>query len=327
MAWDDISFEQRDHYLGLYKSKDKQALLEAAREEGMSPRTLARRCREHDLYKRKYASRALSFPTYVTKTFSDYPVLEWDRAILTSDYEEPFADPLMKQLAYLMALRYDIPNLVINGDFLAADQPGISSHSPVHAEDMALTYQSSIDQAALTLETFLGHFSEIVGNRGNHDDMVSRVTGGQVDLGMLLSHVKGYRYTEYAYIVVRTSRGPYLVCHPRQYRNNALSLAQSIYGVYATEKHEKAHIVIGHTHHSASGRSPDNLRECHALGCMRHPQMAQYKNLNITTHYQWNQGFGMLLDGYFHNLTLEGTDWKFYLKDMCPEAVWYRTMY
>lgn len=329
-GWNDVSFDERERLLRLYEARDKDALRREALLLEISPRTLARRCREHRLYKQKYAASEVSFPELDTQTFDDFDVIEGDDAVITSDFEEPYADPLVKELILLVGIKYNIKRLIINGDFLASDQPGISSHEPLQIEDKTATYMQSVRFGGRNIDAFLKWFDEVIHDRGNHDDMVNRATRGQIDLGFLLEgHVKekGYRYTPYAYVQLETSEGPYLVAHPRQYRNVGLGLAQAIYNVWATADGRKAHIVLGHTHHTNSGASPDNLRGCYTLGCVRHLKKAAYKNLNITTHYEWNQGFGLLMNGYFHNFDVRRTDWMHWLGDLCPEPFWKRTKF
>lgn len=330
MSWDQVSLADRDVLYERYQAKDHEAVRQAARTYAMTPKNVVRRLQEHRQYQIQYASSEITHRSWFTRTFNEAPVLDWDSVIITSDYEEPYADGLMKQLSLLMAVKYNVKQLIINGDFLATDQPGVSSHPPQNADALEVTYRQSVNVGALTLAEYLKWFTDILGTNGNHDDMINRVTGGQVDIGMLLEDrfgTRGYKYTPYAYAILETNRGPYLVAHPRQYRNNGTTLAQAVYNVYATPKQEKAHIILGHVHHWGSVKSPDNLRGCHSLGCMRGPHKAAYKDLNITTHHQWNYGFGMLLDSHFHNFDLGETDWVRWLKDLCPEAVWHRTLH
>lgn len=324
MPWNDVSFAEREKLLALYEGKDTNAIRSAAAVLGMEPRSLTRRLQEHRLYKKQYAIQ-VAFPTLPTRTYDDFPVLTLDDAIIISDLEEPFANPLMKQLAYLMGVRYNIKTLIINGDYVASDQPGISAHSSMTADDLDATYRRVATIAGAQIDNLLTQFNDIHMTNGNHDDMIQRVTHGQIDLGMVLDgkiRKPGFQFTEYAYLIVESSQGPYLVAHPRQYRNNGLALAQAIYSVFATDDGRKAHIILGHTHHTASGKSPDNLRGCHTLGGLRDLRKAAYKNINIASFHQWNLGFGMLLNGRFHNFDLDLTDWKFYLGDLCPAEVY-----
>lgn len=326
MGWGSIDFVERERLLALYEAKDADAIRSEALRLEISPRTLARRCREHREYKRQYAVAEIRPRELSNQLYNQYVTTELDRAIVTSDWEEPHADPLMKDLVMRMAVRYDITDLIINGDFQAADQVGVSSHDPLVAEDHSLSYRSSVLDSIVSLEAMFKWFKRGWFTRGNHDDMINRVTRGQVDLGMFLEgRIEGVKYSNYAYMVGETDNGPYLICHPRQYANVSVGLGQRIYNCWATEDGRKAHVILGHTHQSQEGDSPDGLRGIYALGCMRHPFKAAYKNMNVGTFHQWSQGFGMLLNGRFHNFSLKRTDWLFYLGDMCPEALWHRT--
>lgn len=224
-------------------------------------------------------------------------------------------DPWMLELALLTGQRHGIKRLIIAGDFMATDQDALNSWVSVFNDGRDMTYKNALNMGLSILKMFFNQFTEIFLIQGNHDDRVSRKTGGMIDLGMFLEQT-GAKYSQYAYMYLMTKRGPVYICHPKNYSANSAALGQKLYNVTTSPSNEKCHIVLGHTHQAQTGFSPDGLREIVALGCMRDPAKTKYISLSTTTHHQWSQGFLMIKNGFFHPLTRKGTDWEWLLGTM-----------
>lgn len=219
------------------------------------------------------------------------------------------------KLALLTAIRYDITTLILGGDLLATDQPSLNSWTPVFkGEDM--DYESVVGMANQLLAQFGQHFDDIHCISGNHDERLGKKTGGELWIRMLLDNTKT-TYYKYRYMFIETSRGSVKVLHPENFSSTPVALGRDLHDV----EPRKSHIVLGHTHIQQSGFSKDGEYEIHALGCMRNPQKTQYKQLGANKHFQWQQGFLMVREGYFYPLTRKGTNWKMLLgEDLYRES-------
>lgn len=318
-TWYQLSMEERDQLLLHYRERrENTKFLEDATRLRMRPDTLRRRLNEHLQEKRRYAAEYLRLSPIKRPRYDDHLILKTDNAIIISDLEIPDVDDQMMRKALLVAIRHDIKTLIIAGDFLATDQAALKEQIDLYKEDGELTYRSALMQGKITLKALLLWFEEIVLIRGNHDDKLNRATKGEIDVGMFLEDSRmlegKVRFSQYAHCYLETSRGTALICHPRQYSVNPVALGKKLYNTHALpDKTKPSFVILGHTHISQSGESEDGLAEIYGLGCMRDPLKTQYIALNVTTFPKWNQGFGFFKNGYFHNLSLHRTDWRFYL--------------
>lgn len=322
MAWDDVSLQERDRLLKLYEERNAESIIEEASLLNIEPQTLARRCREHRLYRRRYVSEQITFPDYGRVPYNDFIVLSKRNAIVISDLEIPDVDPKMLKMAMLFGLRYGVRDLIIAGDTVATDQPSLKTQVDLYREEGEITYRHAIAQTKMSLMTFLLWFNQVWMIQGNHDHKMNRSVGGEIDIGMFLEDSKlldgRVKFSRYSRMYLEVESGIAMICHPSNYSNNSIDLGRKIYNktrIPGTRKKPDI-LVLGHTHQSMEGSTSDGLCSIYGLGCMRDADRTQYVNESVTTYPEWTQGFGMFYNGHFHNFCEGRTDWKFYLGDL-----------
>lgn len=251
-------------------------------------------------------------------TFEDYGVLEGEDVIIISDLEIPDVDTKVLAIAMLLGMNNNIKRLIIAGDAVATDQEALNSWKTTWASDGDMSYERTLNWTRRILRQFLEWFDEIFIIEGNHDDRIARVTQGQVHLGMMLNDIPGLTYSRYQYMYFVTSRMSYYICHPTNFSKHPVTVAKAIYNThhYKGKKHS---VIMGHTHNAESGWSEDGLCPVHSLGCCRQKNKTRYKSKSANKYGEWIQGIGMIRDGYFWNLPIDGTDWKHFLGEMTPE--------
>jgi predicted phosphodiesterase len=222
----------------------------------------------------------------------DYIVIEVDDFIVISDIEIPDHDPAMLQAVLLTAMAKGIKTLIIAGDYLATDNATLNSWTETWAMGNQISYEGALALAVEILAKFVDFFDAIHVIQGNHDDRISRATGGEVWFGMLLDRAKlkaegkcEIRFSRYSYLSVRTRRGTMAIYHQHNFSKTPVKLAQEMYAkengpdydpADLNPKTEKCHIVVTHCHLAQKGWSPDGLRECIALGTLRDPVRTRY---------------------------------------------------
>lgn len=285
------------------------------------------------------------FPDAPGMDWDDYFDIPCDDYVVISDIEIPDHDPTMLQAALLTAMSKNIKTLIIAGDLLATDNPTLNSWVETWAVGNQINYEGAIGIALDILARFLMWFDDIYVLEGNHDDRINRVTGGEVWFGMLLNQARihaeriiadnpdrqgaAVHFSRYAYMYVRTRRGPMYICHQHNYSKTPVKLAQDIYGVINGPDYdirdpnsvgEKCHILVTHTHIIQSGFSPDGSREMYGIGCCRDPLKTRYKSTKATKFPEWNQGIFYAKGGYFYNLPRRSTNWLDVLGELSPQA-------
>lgn len=336
--WSEISEEQRDRLLELYTAGALE--MRHANELEIPLDTLKRRLRDWRSFKKDQIPESASttwFPDSPSHDWDGYPVIEADDFIVMSDIEIPDHDPAMLQAVLLTAMQHNIKTLVIAGDLLATDNPTLNSWIDTWAINNQINYEGAIGLAATILIKYLDWFERIIVIQGNHDDRISRKTGGEVWFGMLLSEVSSYAaeqaevvFSRYPYMYIKTSnRGIVYVCHQQNYSVTPVRLGQQIAekvtGPYydPRDSHprvDKCHIILTHTHITQQGFTVDGTREVISLGCMRDPMKTKYMQTAANKYPGWNQSFMYSKGGYFHLLPRHSTNWVEVLGKYFPES-------
>lgn len=317
MSWDKLTVDEKRAIARRYNTGDP--LDELAAQFGIKTVSLERYARNFLYYEKillTETSQKINIPSSPSRQWLDYETITADNCLIISDLEIPDHDEKFLRAALLLALRHNIKTLIVAGDLVSTDQPGLSSHDGMMPADMAHSYNGTLEIAKSMLWSGFGEWmTTITCIEGNHDDMVTRKTGGEIHLGMFISseHV---RYSRYSYLWLKTSAGYVYICHPRQYRRNSGSLGQDFYNIILAPDQSKPHVVIAHTHHPQMVQSPDGLRWVCALGTMRDHLRTTYKATRSTTHHQWGNAFLMIKDGYPYLMHKQFTDWRYWLADL-----------
>jgi len=284
------------------------ALADEAQQLGMKTESLDRYIRQYTYYRTVFVLKqavTANFTGAPVKRYTDYVTLTSDNVMIISDIEVPDHNPLYLLLALYTAMAHNIKDLVIAGDFIATDQAGLVSWVTTYVDAADMNYEDAIAVVVAILREFEKWFDSITLIEGNHDDRVSRETGGQVHFGMFIRDTKAV-YSRYAFLWIETSRGLVKVVHPSNFSGDPITLGQAL---YSTEP-RKAHYIVAHCHRRQDGWSPDGAFEIHALGCGRDAIKTKYKATKVNKFKQWDSSFLMIKDGYQIPLDLKSTNWE-----------------
>ena len=310
-SWDALPVAHKEHLLNLYTAGC--SIEDKAKELGLNaqPASVERYIRAYRQYKRTFQVQMLdSFQVPATlPAYNEYTVLEADDAVIISDLEIPDHDAEMLQKALQIGVKYNIRNLIYNGDIIATDQETLNTWAREFKQDREDTYRAALAKTRQVFEQFGQWFTYQPVVTGNHDARIAKATGGEVTLDMLL-HGSPAQFSRYNYMYMKTSRGWVYICHPvKNYSIHAASkLGNDLWATHVAPDKSKCHIVLGHTHLAQTAWSPDGQQEIVSTGCMRY--RAEYKDTGANTYRAWQRGFLVIRDGYFYPYTEFGTDWE-----------------
>lgn len=317
ISWSHLPRESKERLAEAYRNGEDYVHLAHQYSLDINPATLKRRLQEYLYYKSLFAEAGVvSFPIPTNPPNNDYFVLERPSAVVISDIEIPDQDPWMLYAAYLVGRRRGITTLIYNGDVIATDQETLNSWTREWRETEDTTLHTVTRLTRRVIESYATWFSEQFLISGNHDKRLNRKTGGEVFLEMLLYDTP-VEFSRHTHMYMKTPRGWVFICHPKNYSINAAStLGRNLWANTISPEKTKCHIVLGHTHLAQTAWSPDGQQELVSTGCMR--SRALYKDLETTTHPQWQRGFLVIDKGYFYPMTEHGTDWQRELGDYYP---------
>jgi len=323
LSWGNLPHEAKERLAELYREGGDYYQAALGYNLNINKSTLKRRIQEYLHYRSLFAGAiAVSFPIPTNPPNDDYIIIEHESAVVISDIEIPDQDPWMLYAALLVGQKRGIKTLIYNGDVIATDQEALNSWAREWREAEDTTLNTVVRLTRRVIESYATWFSEQFLVSGNHDKRLNRKTGGEVFLEMLLYDTP-VEFSRHTYMYMKTSRGWVFICHPKNYSVNAAStLGRSLWAKTISPEGTKCHVVLGHTHLAQTAWSPDGQQELVSTGCMR--SRALYKDLEVTTHPQWQRGFVVIDHGYFYPMTEYGTDWKRELGGFYPMLVAFR---
>lgn len=237
--------------------------------------------------------------------------LKYEDTLIVGDVELPGVSMYWLFAIFLIGQQHEINRLIINGDWIASDNRGVSSHAPIYASSGENSYRQDLGWGKKILLKWHEVFGEIVATIGNHDDMIARKTEGQYHPSDWYPDLDFYRTTGiHAHLYMQMPDDTYLlVYHPRNYSQNVTNLLHRQYAVQ-NYKGEKVHIVANHTHQTAKTKSRDGLRELVALGTIREKRFTQYVNTAPRPFTEWTSSIGLIKNGVIHVIEEENMeDW------------------
>lgn len=323
MSWQNLSEPTKNSLVQVYRlNKSLAAITPYAEQLGMNPSTLMRNLQRYNREQEiefQAEDIGIRLPDQSTRKWNDYLVLESEDALIISDLESPDTDLVWIETVILVAIRHKIKRLVILGDLSAGDQEGLATHLAVWRESGEIDYSTHIGMLRKMIDILKLWFVDgITVISGNHDERISKVTGGQAHLGMFLGDQ--VQFSRYRKMYIRNHRG-YIACyHQSNFSDNGIKVGR---GMYEQENFEGAHpyaVIVTHIHHWACGKSKDNLCEIYSLGCSRSRELTQYVNVTPSSHAQWSQSMILMKQGYMRNLERSSTNWQEELGEFAHKA-------
>jgi len=170
--------------------------------------------------------------------------------------------------------------------------------------------ESELYGSTETMDRVLDSFDEVILSWGNHDARVHKALGYKVPFAQAMqmmfydldrSKLDRIRFTNLDNVWIDTPRGPYCVAHPKSYSSIPLTAARRM-----ASKH-LAHIITGHSHHTALGHDVSGTFVCAEIGGFFDAAKTGYLQRS-TTFPCWQNGWGFIdRDGY---LIVEGQGWS-----------------
>jgi len=163
---------------------------------------------------------------------------------------------------------------------------------------------------AAVMRTMLETFERVIFSWGNHDARVHKALGYKVDFATAMKmmlfelspqEMSRIEFSNLDHVVINSQRGPYRVCHPKNYSATPLTQARKMASKYLS------HVITGHSHHTAVSHDPSGEFVCAELGGFFDKDKTAY--LQRSTGFgNWQNGYGFIdSDGY---LVIEGSGWS-----------------
>jgi hypothetical protein len=180
----------------------------------------------------------------------DADVWEIDAPVtVIGDLHVPLTDWSLLAEVCNTSRQFGIERLIIAGDLYNMD--AFSSHSAVSP---FTPFEMECEAAEYAIDLALQTFKQIWVFMGNHDEWFLRKIEGKLAAGRVAETFLGWlrgdrggavRWSTLAYCRVRSPAGPWLICHPNQYR----AVRGSTVAEIALLEH--CHVVGHHEHHLA----------------------------------------------------------------------------
>lgn len=182
--------------------------------------------------------------------FVDSDVWEIDAPVtIIGDLHVPLTDWGLLSEVCVTSKQFGIERLIIAGDLYNMD--AFSSHAAILP---ATPFDLECEAAEHAIDLALGTFKDIWIFMGNHDEWFLRSIQGKLAAGRVAETFLGWlrgdrggkvRWSTLSYCLLRSPAGPWLVCHPNQYRAARGSTVAEIALL------EHMHVVGHHEHHLA----------------------------------------------------------------------------
>jgi predicted phosphodiesterase len=201
-----------------------------------------------------------------------------------SDVHCPMHSEHWLLLAVKTFIHYKVEDIVINGDFIDANQ--ISKHAGSYKRRGTL--EDDLDAAEAVLKLLSKYFKRIYINAGNHDMRLVHKMGGELSFRRMMKMIydnEQIKVTARSYIYANDNVA---LIHPRQYSKIRGKTPSDL--AYKIRKH----VVTGHEHHSASSVSLCGGYQGCDVGTLVNIESQDYIKNEITTHAEPLNGFAIV---------------------------------
>lgn len=237
--------------------------------------------------------------------FDGYLRLEGD-FISVSDVHVPFWKVELFEKLFLVAEKFKIPRLIINGDFLNMDAFSHYTGGFKGLDNM----EKEFTKADYVLAKCLNVFKEVVITMGNHEERLFKQLLGQVNperfFRMLHTEIgKRVKVSNYPYCFVGDK---WLVGHPRNYSDRGGTTPADLADVF------NRNVICGHNHQFGVQTSKNGKHIGIDQGCACDPLKVEYNMKSLTKFRRWQNGFTMVRNNAPYLFNLKFTDWEFWTK-------------
>jgi hypothetical protein len=210
-----------------------------------------------------------------------------EKCLVIGDCEIPDHSIQMFENIVTIGRRFAIEDLIINGDFLALDS---CSNWPKVAVDF-IQFRQELKAAKMALKVFLQTFKRITWITGNHERRLAYKFDGQLNIGDFIGDIENVRFSEYTSCILKSGGREAYITHQKNYSQIPLSVPRKLIQARHMD------ILCAHNHHLALGYDPSGQYWLAEGGYCRDRTRTVYKEINTTTHPEWNPGFVMIQNG------------------------------
>ena len=236
----------------------------------------------------------LGAPPMLANIDADVWTLDAPVAIV-GDLHVPATDWSLLAEVCATARQFGIERLIIAGDLYNMD--AFSSHAAVSP---ATPFEMECDAAEYAVDLALQTFKEVHIFMGNHDEWFLRRVEGKLAAGRVAQTFLGWlrgdrggrvRWSTLSYCYVKSAAGPWLICHPNQYRAARGSTVAEIALL------EHCHVVGHHEHHLAKTVDKSGRYVAVANGMLADARKMGYVTRYKGTRPRMVQGYTLIDEG------------------------------
>lgn len=213
--------------------------------------------------------------------------IESDAIFICPDWHIPFHDNVMKDLLYDIAETYGIHDIAIPGDFFDCD-----NYTTYLRYSYMETFKQELEAVSKVLDELQLRFGRIFFCRGNHEKRWISLNYGHMGMQELFKLVGAgdkVEVTQDDFMILNPHDNPWMLCHPRNYRQTPLSVARDL----ATKYHKN--IISAHGHFFDQGVDKSGKYHCLDGGGIFDPLAFEY--LRDTGCTPWVRSGFYLIEG------------------------------
>lgn len=225
-----------------------------------------------------------------------------NRVGVISDVHCPLHSGKWLKRAILTFRHYGVDTVVINGDFLDANQ--ISRHAgSYYRRNANLEHDFLAGEAVLGI--LCGLYKKVYYLMGNHDMRLIHRMGGEISVNRAFQMLGSYRnlkITSRSFVIANSN---VLIGHPIQYSRIRGNVAQKV------AMRWQKHTILGHQHHSAKSMSPCGKWQAADVGCLADTEIQDFVRNSVNDMPDPVNGFSVI-DNQYIQLFDKHTPWKMY---------------
>jgi hypothetical protein len=215
-------------------------------------------------------------------------IVESDNVALTGDWHIPFVNYDLFNMLLEACEYHETRDIIVGGDFFDCD-----NYSKFPRLTTTATFEQELEEVAKVLKILKNNFDRIWFCRGNHEKRWRDLNGGKTTVRHIFALTEvyeGYEVTEDDHIHLIHNNDPWLVCHPKNYRQITLSVVRDLCATH------HCNVVGYHGHQFAQGWDRSGKYRIADGGGMFHRESLDYLR-ETSCHPMTRNGFYILKDG------------------------------
>lgn len=295
-----------DEFAQLYYQLTNQ---QVANNYGVNRRTVQEWARKLGLQEKApgFQGAPIAFPTNANEPYTQALSITSHRTAIIGDSHIPDHDTVIMDIVLKVAQKFGIYDLLVNGDFWSLD----SFSAWAMAQVRSTVFRTEMSKGLIALQAFLQHFKRILMDEGNHERRMNHKTDGQMNVGEFVSELENVEFSDYDHIDLTSGDKEIYVVHQKNYGDKPNFIPEKL----VVKFHKN--IWCGHLHRLSFCYDPSGKYWLVEGGHLCSVEHIEYKMKRTTTHRQWTQGFGIVIDG--HPYLIDKNNADFWLSLQPPQ--------